>query len=125
MRESVLLSIKPQFANAILEGKKRFEYRRGLFRRKDVQRVSIYASAPEKKVIGEFLIEDVLSLEPGDLWAKTRRYAGIDKSYFDEYFAGKCQAYAIKVRNPHRYPKPLDLKVAFGMNRPPQSFCYV
>jgi predicted transcriptional regulator len=90
-----------------------------------VERVIIYSSSPEQKVVGEFLIEHVLSLSPRALWRRTRAHAGIDKRYFDRYFAGRPQAHAIKIRNPKRYDEPLDLKKNFGVARPPQSFCYV
>jgi len=125
MNNRLLLSIKPKFAHAILDGQKRFEFRRALFRREGIVRVIIYASSPEQKVVGEFLIEDVLSLAPDSLWRLTRAYAGIDKSYFDRYFAGRNQAHAIKIGKPTRYREPLDLKKDFGVARPPQSFCYV
>lgn len=125
MNNCLLLSIKPRFAHAILDGTKRFEFRRALFRRKGVERVIIYSSSPEQKVVGEFLIERVLSFAPNTLWRQTRAHAGIDKGYFDRYFAGRSQAYAIKIRNPKRYREPLDLKKDFGVARAPQSFCYV
>jgi predicted transcriptional regulator len=125
MNHRLLLSIKPKFAHAILDGEKRFEFRRALFRREGIERVVIYASSPEQKVVGEFLIEDILSLAPDSLWRCTRAYAGIDKTYFDRYFAERTQAHAIKICTPMRYREPLDLGKHFGIARPPQSFCYV
>jgi predicted transcriptional regulator len=125
MRTCVLISVKPRFARAILSGEKRFEFRRSLFRRTDIQKVIIYSSMPEKKVVGEFLIEEILSLEPSQLWIHTRRYAGIEKSEFDDYFSGKREAHAIKIKAPRRYAEPLDLCRHLGLSRPPQSFCYV
>jgi predicted transcriptional regulator len=125
MNNRLLLSIKPKFAHAILDGTKRFEFRRALFRREGVQRVIIYASSPEQKVVGEFVIESVLSFAPDLLWRRTRAHAGIDKRYFDRYFAGRQKAHAIKIKNPTRYRQPLDLAKDFGVARAPQSFCYV
>jgi predicted transcriptional regulator len=125
MQDRLLLSIKPKFAHAILDGRKRFEFRRALFRRKGIESVIIYSSSPEQKVIGEFRIEDILSLAPDSLWRRTYEYAGIDKAYFDRYFAGKSEAHAIKIRTPTRYSEPLDLRKDFGVARAPQSFCYV
>jgi predicted transcriptional regulator len=125
MRNRVLLSIKPEFAYAILNGTKHFEFRRALFRREDVDRVIIYASSPERLVIGEFLIEGILSLAPNELWSLTCEHAGIDKARFDLYFSGKKEAHAIQVHSPKRYRRPLDLKRDFGITRPPQSFCYL
>lgn len=125
MNNRLLLSIKPKFANAILDGTKRFEFRRALFRREGVERVIVYASSPEQKVVGEFVIDGVLSLAPRSLWRQTRAHAGIGKRDFDRYFAGRQTAHAIKIKSVVRYRQPLDLKKDFGVARAPQSFCYV
>jgi len=123
MKFTLILSIKPKFANDILEGRKRFEFRRALFRR-DVERVIVYSSSPERKVIGEFLVDEVLTLRPDALWRVTSEYAGIPRSYFDRYFAGKHEGHAIKIKKPRRYKVPLDLEGHFGIPHAPQSFCY-
>jgi len=125
MRTSVLLSIKPRFANAILEGEKTFEFRRTVFRSPTVHKIVIYASSPVSCVIGEFMIADILALEPKKLWAVTAKGAGVDREFFDDYFRGREIGFALKVHRPRRYPKPLKLDEHFGLSRPPQSFCYL
>jgi predicted transcriptional regulator len=125
MNTTILLSIKPWFADAILAGDKRFEFRRSIFCRPGIDRVLLYSSIPEQCVVGEFVIGGVLSLPPQCLWMRTRKYAGIKKADFDKYFMGKRRAHAIKVSFPLRYSKPLDLLQDFGLVRPPQSFCYI
>jgi predicted transcriptional regulator len=125
MPTSVLLSIKPRFANAILEGTKTFELRRAVFRNPTVRRIVIYASSPVGRVIGEFLLGDVLELELKKLWAVTSKGSGIDHEFFHNYFRGREVGYALKVHRPRRYAKPLGLKEHFGLSRPPQSFCYL
>jgi predicted transcriptional regulator len=119
------LSIKPRFAQAILDGRKKFEFRRTLFRDPGVERVVIYASSPTQRVIGEFSIAAVHSLPPEELWRRTREHAGIDRSYFKAYFAGRDVGHALEVGSCMRYVEPIELEAAFGFNRPPQSFCYV
>ena len=52
----VILSIKPEFANKIFNGTKKFEFRRTLFKNKEIKMIIVYASAPISKVIGEFEI---------------------------------------------------------------------
>jgi predicted transcriptional regulator len=71
MPTRVLLSVKPQFAEAILAGRKTFEFRRALFRRPDIETVVLYASSPTCKVVGEFTIDEVLSLALDALWETT------------------------------------------------------
>jgi predicted transcriptional regulator len=125
MQISVLLSVKPRFAQAILDGTKKFEFRRALFRKRGVRKIVLYASTPVQKVVGEFVLDDVLTMEPSALWAVTGEDAGIDRPYFDSYFAGRAEAHALKVTRPRRYEAPLDLREHFGIDRPPQSFCYL
>lgn len=124
MPNSILLSIKPSFADAILKGTKRFEFRRSLFRNTSIRRVVLYASRPMSKVIGEFMIADILAMDLEKLWEFTRDGSGIDKAYFDTYFRGLHSGYAIKVKLARRYRKPLGLK-EFDVRRAPQSFQYI
>ena len=125
MRTSVLLSIKPRFANAILEGTKTFELRRAVFRSTAVRKVVIYASSPVRLVIGEFTMGGILALDPKELWAITAKGACVDQEFFDEYFRGREIGFALKIYRPKRYGKPLRLAEHFGLARPPQSFCYL
>ena len=125
MRETVLLSIKPEHAEKIFRGEKRFEFRRTLFAEKTVTKIVVYASSPVCRVIGEFDVEEILSMPMNTLWQKTRNESGISWGFFSSYFAGKVKCHAIKVANPIRYKDPIHLKTAVGLERPPQSFAYV
>ncbi|MBM4328484.1 MAG: hypothetical protein FJ118_15135 [Deltaproteobacteria bacterium] len=121
---NVLLSIKPEFAFKIFDGSKRYEYRRSIFKRREVTKVIVYASAPIQKVIGEFEIGDVLHGKPEELWAITKDYAGISQDRFLEYFSNISKGYAILVRTPTIYSVPLPLD-RFMVSFPPQSFVYL
>jgi predicted transcriptional regulator len=120
----VLLSIKPEFAELIFEGKKKFEFRRTIFKKDNVKTIVVYASSPIQKVIGEFEIEDILNEQLSYLWKKTKKHAGIQEEYFYQYFGDKSNGYAIKIKNAMRYKKPLSLKDNFNVF-PPQSFLYL
>jgi predicted transcriptional regulator len=121
----VLLSVKPEYAQAILDGTKTFEFRRTIFRREHVTRVVLYASHPVSKVVGEFTIAGVLTMSPSRLWKATVGRGGVKRAFFDEYFAGKDEGHALEVASVLEYPQPLDLREHFGLARPPQSFCYL
>jgi predicted transcriptional regulator len=125
MQTSVLLSIKPEFAEKILSGQKRYEFRRVLFKSKSVSRIFIYASSPVQRIVGEFEIEEILELSKRRLWKRTSRHSGINKAYFDKYFAGSGKAFAIKVCRPLRYSTPIPLRHICDTDRPPQSFMYL
>jgi predicted transcriptional regulator len=120
----VLLSIKPQFANEIFNGNKLYEFRKAIFKNRDVKTIIVYASSPVQKVIGEFEIEEIINEAIPSLWNITKRNAGITRDYFDKYFQSKDSGYAIKIKNPVLYNAPLCLKKDFNIT-PPQSFAYV
>lgn len=121
---SVLLSIKPKYADLIFSGEKHYEFRRSIFKTRPVKRVVVYASSPISKVIGEFEIDNILSLNLIDLWDETMKYAGIDKSFYDDYFDGKESGYAIKVKSYKKYKKHKELQ-DFNIKQAPQSFAYI
>lgn len=122
----VLLSIKPEYAELILSGEKKFEFRKVLFKKQEVKTVVIYASLPVGKIIGEFEIDEIISSSPVDVWEKTEKFAGISKIFFEKYFYEKATAFAIKVKNPKRYKEPMSISDLLpGTNTPPQSFRYI
>jgi predicted transcriptional regulator len=120
----VVLSIKPEFANKIFEGSKKFEFRRSIFKNQAVKKVVVYASSPVQMVIGEFEIDQIFNLELNALWQKTNKHSGISEDYFYEYFGDKELGYAIKIKNVKKYKKPMCLRRDFNL-APPQSFAYV
>ena len=120
----VLLSIKPEFAELIFDGTKRFEFRKSIFKNANIKTVIVYASSPMQKVIGEFEIESIISDNLKDLWEKTKQYAGIDEKYFYQYFAKKENGFAIKIKKAYKYKTALSLKDDFNVT-PPQSFLYL
>ena len=118
---NAILSIKPQFVEEIVAGKKKFEYRKSVFKQ-PVEKVFVYASAPISKVIGEFQPVDVVVGTPGDVWKETNKFSGITKKFFDEYYKGRKTAYAIVIQNFVKYDCQVNLPK--GMHAP-QSYCYV
>ena len=120
----VLLSIKPEFAEKIFNGTKKFEFRRSVFKNKNVTTVVVYASSPVQRVIGEFEIDSILNSELQQLWDNTKDYSGISKSFFFDYFNNKEKGYAIKIKKTKLYKAPLVLKDNFNV-APPQSFIYL
>ncbi len=120
----VLLSIKPEFAERLFDGSKKYEFRKVIFKNPSVKTVVVYASSPVQRVIGEFEIEKILSDNPEYLWEITKKESGISEKCFFEYFSQRKKGFAIKVRKTKRYRKPLNLQADFRVN-PPQSFLYL
>ncbi|MFV8465879.1 hypothetical protein [Flavobacterium sp. LB1P62] len=119
----VVMSIKPQFANKIFDGTKKFEFRKAIFKNQNVTSVLVYASSPVQKVIGEFEIGEIFNFDLKTLWDKTKEHSGITEDYFYEYFADRKHGFAIQIKNKKRFTIPKSLKEDYNLT-PPQSFAY-
>jgi predicted transcriptional regulator len=78
-----------------------------------------------QRIVGEFTIAAVHSLPLQALWRRTEEHAGINREYFEMYFEDCEVGHAIEVGTSRLYEAPVPLDVAVGLERPPQSFCYV
>ncbi|MFX1706907.1 ASCH domain-containing protein [Chitinophaga sp. CC14] len=121
----VLLSIKPEYVEKIFNGEKKFEYRKAIFANKTIKSIVVYSTMPVGRIVGEFTIEEILLDSPELIWAETKMYSGVKKSFFNEYFNGKTLAYAIKICNPKLYKTPIDPKMKYKSFVAPQSFKYL
>ena len=120
----VLLSIKPEFVEKIISGKKHFEFRKVLPKEK-VSTVVVYATMPVGKVVGEFSVRETLSLPPEQLWRTTEKGAGLSKDFFDAYFDRRETAHAFKIGRFEKYSEEIPLKHFVPSGMAPQSFCYI
>lgn len=119
----ILLSIKPEFADKIISGEKKFEYRTHI----PIQAITsivIYSTTPIGKIIGEVEVVDIISGAPSSLWEETKNYAGISRSRYREYFKGRKIAYAFKLGRVKSFEKEKNLK-DYGVTKAPQSFIYL
>jgi predicted transcriptional regulator len=120
---NVLLSIKPKYANAILAGVKLVEFRKLTFKQ-EIERVYIYSSSPEQRIIGYFTIEDIISDTPKKLWKEFNRVGSITEEDFFDYFANKEIGYSIKIKSVNKFKKAKDPKEIFENFVAPQSYMY-
>lgn len=120
---TILLSIKPEYVSRILEGTKKYEFRRTLAQR-SVSRILIYSTAPVMKVVGEVEVIGTISLKPSPLWEMTKTHAGISRANFRKYFSGCHLAHAYKLGQVTQYEEGYPL-ARYGIEQAPQSFVYV
>lgn len=120
----VLLSIKPEYVERIFDGSKKFEYRRAIFKNKDIRTVIVYATLPVGKIVGEFDIDEILENNPSAIWAKTKDYSGVQESFYDEYFNGREKAFAIKISSTKKYINEICPYTQLNNFTAPQSFMY-
>ena len=128
MSKIVLLSILPEWADAILDGKKKWEFRRIAPRIDLGDRVILYASNKFSRIVGEFFVGEIIhdSIEP--LIRRTLKDTPHKKEDLYSYFKGKEKGYAIEVKDPTRYNEPISLHTIKKWHPsfvPPQSFQYL
>ncbi|WP_182281526.1 ASCH domain-containing protein [Bifidobacterium pseudocatenulatum] len=122
----VMLSIKPEYVERILSGEKRYEFRRRVFKRPDVDTIVIYETAPVSKVVAEAHVDEIIAGTAWDVWDRTGQQGGISRERFMDYFRGASAAHAIALS----CVRPLARPQALGDYAPeikaaPQSFVYV
>ena len=120
---TILLSINPEYVEKIFNGSKKYEFRKTTTKRK-VDKIYIYCTSPIKKVVGTASVEETLEDRPNKIWNLTKNDAGINKSFFDEYYKNEDKAIAYKLTNIHVFKTPKELK-HYGINSAPQSFMYM
>ena len=76
-----MLSGKPEYARKIVNGKKKYEFRRKIFR-KSASHVIIYSTRPVKKIIVYFKIEEIIENSQEELWRNYKNYSGMKRSDF-------------------------------------------
>ncbi len=124
--KNVLLSVKPAYANLLVDGIKTIELRRKF----PVDLASgtkclIYSSSPTKKIIGECKIDKVEKLKIKDLWKASSIEAMISWEDFKSYFSGVEYGYAIYVYAADRYPTEMTLSKIGTNILAPQSYRYL
>lgn len=120
---NLLISIKPTFVEKIISKEKRYEFRKSIFRKK-VNKIFIYSTAPEKKIIGYFEPHKIIKDNPANLWDFFSDEAGISEKDFFKYFEMRNEGYAIKIDNLRIFDNPIDVSCLKDFNAP-QSFKYV
>jgi predicted transcriptional regulator len=119
----LLMAIIPVVGRRIVSGKKKYEYRRSIFRQ-PVNRVYLYLSSPERKIAGYFIYQGYIEGSVREIWELTKaRSAATEAAYLD-YFKNAKKAFAIKIEDFVPFAEPVDPWETPGF-LPPQSFRYV
>ena len=124
MNPEILISLKPQFAAAILECTKRVEYRRRLSI--DPSWIWIYVTSPACKLVARVRVVNVLRGTPQEVWKSTGNLSGFPKASFDAYSAGAEEITALILGVVEVFEKSIPLSELRTLDiLPPQSFCYL
>lgn len=125
---ALFLSLRPRFAELLLNGKKTVELRRVRPNVAPGTSVLLYASSPTMKLVGRAEVADVEVASTKQIWREHGRKTGISKGEYKDYFEGLDEAVAIKLVNVRRLPNPRplqDLRDRLTGFQPPQSYRYL
>jgi predicted transcriptional regulator len=126
-RSGILMSIKTEYARKILSGQKKVEVRKVFSKKWEASKVTIYASSPERSLVGEALIKEVVFDSPENIWRKFSSQIGCTKEEFDKYSESKNKVYAIVLQDVVPYKKSISIKEISSLIkenlRPPQNYC--
>ncbi|MCK4757507.1 MAG: hypothetical protein KAS67_03555 [Thermoplasmata archaeon] len=121
----ILLSIKPKYVEEIMNGHKKYEFRKTIFKNTDVEKALIYSTSPIKRIVGDFEIGEIIEGHPKDLWNELNEHAGISNDEFINYFNGNSKGYAIQIKSVNIFDEPIDPWENNPNFTPPQSFFYI
>ncbi|MEJ6399964.1 hypothetical protein [Nicoliella lavandulae] len=119
----VLISIKPKYVNEIINGNKKYEFRKHAFK-KPVDYIYIYETRPIMKVTHKFKLTDVIIDTPNNIWNKCSSVSGMNLSDFSRYYQNSNKAVAIKIDKLETLEEPLSLS-DLDVKQAPQSFIYL
>ena len=128
-KRTILMAIKPLFAERILNGIKKYELRRKVFPLYSGDRVIIYESSPTKAIVGEFIIGKVFEYSSSEVIRMIRRgqLPGSDEEDIP-YVTGERSILVLEVIKPLRYSQPIPLELIkkwIPKFRPPISYMVV
>ena len=121
--KKVIFSLKPAWAEKILSGEKKVEFRRSVCT-ESVDRILLYETSPVRKITGEVCVDVIISGAPEEVWEKLGDKAAMTKREYDRYYLKKDRAVAYCLSHPVRYERERDLE-EYGISSAPRSFVYV
>jgi predicted transcriptional regulator len=118
-----LLAIHPRYAQAILAGDKRVEFRRASCQR--ATHLALYATAPVQRIVALCWIVNVERSAPSALWLRHSAAGGISIEDFTRYFQATEVGTAIAIGHVAALSRPLALADLDPSLSPPQSLRYL
>ena len=119
-----LMSMHPRFAQLIIRGEKRVEFRKTRFQR-PVDQVIVYATNPVKAVVGFFEVKGVIYDDVHNLWREYGAEGQIDWVGFSRYYADRMRGVAIQIGKVTPLNQPALLPEIGENLMAPQSFTYL
>lgn len=125
---TLLLSLRPEFADKVFAGIKKVELRRVRPSVEVEDWVLIYVSTPVRAIAGRFRVVEIVEDSPASLWKEVRNLAGISRRQFNDYYRGAPKAYGIFFSCVRRFRPPVELsqlRKLWPAFHPPQCYRYL
>ena len=106
---TALLSVRPRFADALLNGTKTVEIRRRGARLDSGAICLLYASSPVRALVGAIEVDSVHVAPAAELWNQWGPQTALDRAEFDDYLIGSQSPCANAVRSVMRFESPILL----------------
>ena len=124
---ALLLSVRPRFAESIMDGSKVAEIRRQCPNIAAGTPVIIYATLPVAAVVGSARLGEVHCGRPDEMWSDYQDFMGVTRAEFDQYLAGAEAAHVLMLTDVQRLETPLALSRMREISNfhPPRSYRYL
>jgi predicted transcriptional regulator len=90
--------------------------------------IALYATSPERAVLGGVRAREVIVASPDDLWRQVEDGCGLRGDEYRRYYDGATHAVGIRVEDPITFSSPLKLdwlRSSWPTFTPPRSFTYL
>jgi predicted transcriptional regulator len=121
---NVILSIKPKYAEAILSGEKKYEFRKSSFP-PSAKVAIIYSSNHVGKIVGWFKIIKQIRGKPLEIWKIYHENSRLTKEEFLSYYSSSKTAVCLVIGSVHRLDPPIDPYETIKHFLAPQSYRYI
>lgn len=122
--ETIIISMAPKSAEALFDNPEKNVVFYKVTPANKVLRVIVYATAPVKKVVGEFDLQEIKIAATSTIWRNFSKASVISKKEYDAYYEGKDKAHAMISKKTYKYRNPKDLK-EYNMTKGPSGFQYL
>jgi predicted transcriptional regulator len=128
LRRTLLLSVRPRYAERILAGIKTVELRRIRPRVSKGDVLLLYVSSPVKALKAISRVNEITWSEPNELWRQIAHRAGITHHEFQDYFGGADMGCAIHLQEVQELSPSISLSALreqWPGFSPPQLYYYL
>lgn len=122
--ETIIISMAPKSAEALFDNPEKNVVFYKVTPANKVLRVIVYATAPVKKVVGEFDLQEIKIAATSTIWKNFSKASVISKKEYDSYYEGKEKAHAMISKKTYKYRNPKDLS-DYNMSKGPSGFQYL